>query len=202
MADYVLTEETREHRLETFKKMLPLVKSTVDDLKQLIKEQTRLGKYERKEEELTSTIETIKSLVQSGVFSFEKSEDEIIQKRIRELEDELERTKEFIQVLEQSVDELENRVSYYKLYFQKVVSLVYDTNEPILDEKDIECEYFREYVYLIFVLPGNGRDVRKEALLTEQAIEKMEKISKETKFKVLWNFYKKIPIIEFFAAFE
>ena len=205
MANYVLTEETRKHRLELFKKMLPLLKSTLDDWKQLFKERERLEDYKEHLKETTSTIETMKGFIQSGVFSSNKEEEEILQKRITVLEDESERLKEFISVREKSTYELENKIVYYQKYFQGIAGLIINCSEPILDEKDVDTKYFREYCYLIFVLEVNDyrRSVKKEELLTEQAIKKIEQFLKNTlDFKLIWNSKKTYYTRDFFEIFH
>lgn len=203
MVDYLLTEETRKHLTGEIKRMLPLVKVTLDDWKQLLKDNKRLSTYETHKNEVTSNVETIKFLVQNGVFPTNKSEDEMIQKRIKELEDELKRTEEFISVLEESTDELENKVMYYKSYFQSIIALAYDTKKPILDKEDVDNNYFREYCYLIF----GGPRLKKEELLTDQAIEQIEDVLRKKdvldKRKVIWwEKRKEYTIREFLEIFD
>lgn len=205
MSDYLLTEETRRHLTGEIKRMLPLVKVTLDDWKQLIKEEKKLSTYETHKNEVTSNIETIKCLVQNGVFSTNKSEDEMIQKRIKELEDELKRTEEFISVFEESTYELENKVMYYKAYFESIITLVNNPREAILDKEDVDTNYFREYCYLIYVIGGSR--LEKGELLTDQAIEQIEDVLRkkdvlDKKKGIWWGKRKKYTIKEFLEIFD
>lgn len=208
MADYVLIGESRKHLTGEIKRMLPLVKVTLDDWKQLIKEKKKLSTCQTHKDEVTSNIETIKCLVQNGVFSTNKSEDEMIQKRIKELEDELKRTEEFISVFEESTYELENKVMYYKAYFESIITLVNNPREAILDKEDVDTNYFREYCYLIYVLEMiGGSRLEKGELLTTQAIKLIEDVLKnedvlDKKKGIWWGKRKKYTVREFFEIFD
>lgn len=211
MSDYLLTEETRRHRLEEFNRMLPLVKATLDNWKQLLKERKRLRTYEKHEEEFQSAIETAEELIANEVFSSNETQVEMLKERIKELEDKMGKTTEFLIVFDASVEELENNVHYYEKYLINIMSSIVYDNEPILDKKDIDTKYIREYFYLMFVLKDYCDNIfGKEVILTQEAANYLRDFIREQREEGFYivkkcrklEYKSKMEIVELFEIFQ
>lgn len=177
MADYSLTEETRKHRLEEFNRMLPLLRKTLKYRKQMLKEKQKLKTYDEYKKELERAIETANNLVDNELFCSSETQVEIIQEKIKQLEDDWKKTKEFISVFESSVDELENKVYYYENFIYKTLEALAD-NEPILNEKEVDSKDIKEYAYLIVILEHDifNSWFHRKSLLTPRSLDYFKEI--------------------------
>ena len=178
MSNYLLTDETRRHRLAEFNRILPLLRENLKYVKQLLKEKQRLKTYEQHKEKLEDVIQTADKLANNKLFSFDSTQSESFQERAKELEDELKKTEEFVFVFESSIDDLENKVLYYENFIYNTLRILSDDIEPILNEEEINSKDIKEYCYLIFVLETKEFHswFHRKSLLTVQYREYIKKI--------------------------
>ncbi len=178
MSNYLLTDETRRHRLAEFNRILPLLRENLKYVKQLLKEKQRLKTYEQHKEKLEDVIQTADKLANNKLFSFDSTQSESFQERAKELEDELKKTEEFVFVFESSIDDLENKVLYYENFIYNTLRVLSDDIEPILNEEEINSKDIKEYCYLIFVLETKEFHswFHRKSLLTVQYREYIKKI--------------------------